>query len=589
MADNENKKKGFFSGVFDKIASKFKKAPQVEVQETPQPVEEEILPVEEVEEEIPVPVVEEKPAPAPVIPVIEKKPAEPAKPVVVEKPAPRVEEKPAPALFVKEKPVSVPEVKEEPKAAPRQEEKPISAPVIREKPKAAERPAVIPPPPAKEKISFIPFGKEKAAPEKKEEPVVKPAPAPVVKEASPVVAPKVELKPEPAPVVQPKPVIEEVKPVVQEAPPAPKPKEKPSFLPFFNKEKPAPEPAKEEPIPAAQDKQVAEEAEEEKPKAGFFDKLKPVNWFNRLKEGLDKTRKNLVFKMKGLFRLRESIDDDFWDELEEILLTADVGIDTTEYVIEQMKKAVEEHYIEKPEQLYEVMKDKLSVILDKGETEIVFNKNGLTVILVIGVNGVGKTTSIAKIANRYMQEGKQVLVAAADTFRAAAIEQLEVWGKRLDLEIIRHKEGADPSAVVFDAVSAAIARKADLLIIDTAGRLHSKVNLMKELEKIKKVIQKSVPDGPHETLLVLDSTNGQNAQVQARTFKESMPISGIVLTKLDGTAKGGIIISIVHELGIPIKFIGVGEGVYDLRPFEPRSFLDALFEDDTDKVPVSGS
>jgi fused signal recognition particle receptor len=539
MAENEPKKKGFFSGVFDKITSKFgKKTPQAEVQEISEAEEVSIS----IEAEPEIAIVEEK--------------------VVVE-PVVKIQQPSAPVIAIEEKPVQAP-------AAP---EKPVAAPIMAEKPIVREKPVVAPA--VKEKPAMIPFMTNKSAP-------------------APVAAPKAQEKPVSAPIA----------PVVQENPePAPAAKEKPSMIPFF-KAKPAPVPVvKEQPAPApvvqekpasvVQEKTTPDaapaEEEKSKPAGGFFDKIKPANWFNRLKEGLDKTRKNLVFKMKGLFRLRESIDDDFWEELEEILLTADVGIETTEYVIEQMKAAVNEHYIEKPEQLYEVMKDKLSLILDQGETELNTSSNGLTVILVLGVNGVGKTTSIAKIANRYMQEGKQVLVAAADTFRAAAIEQLEVWGRKLDLEIIRHKEGSDPSAVVFDAVSAASARKADVLIIDTAGRLHSKVNLMKELEKIKKVIQKTIPDGPHETLLVLDSTNGQNALVQARTFKQSMKITGIILTKLDGTAKGGIVISIVHDLGIPIKFIGVGEGVYDLRPFEARNFLDALFADDSEKVPVTGS
>jgi len=319
-------------------------------------------------------------------------------------------------------------------------------------------------------------------------------------------------------------------------------------------------------------------------KKGFFggvlEKFKPAGWFNRLKKGLEKTRKNFVFKMKGLFRLRNVIDDDFWDELEEILLTADVGIETTDFIIKKMKKAVDEHYIEVPSHLYEVMKNEIGAILEKEDTKMNICEDGLSIILVIGVNGSGKTTSIAKIANRLMQENKKVIVAAADTFRAAAIEQLEVWTRKLGLDIIKHKEGADPSAVVYDSVTAALARRADALIIDTAGRLHSKVNLMKELEKIIRVIKRSVPDGPQEILLVLDATNGQNALVQAKTFQKAMPITGIILTKLDGTAKGGIIISIVNELHIPVKFIGVGEGVYDLRPFESQYFLDALFSDD---------
>ncbi|MCD4783311.1 MAG: signal recognition particle-docking protein FtsY [Candidatus Eremiobacteraeota bacterium] len=319
---------------------------------------------------------------------------------------------------------------------------------------------------------------------------------------------------------------------------------------------------------------------------GVFDKLKPQNWFNKLKKGLDKTRKGFVFKMKGLFRLRDVIDDDFWDELEEILLTADVGMDTTEYIIEEMKEAVDEHYIEQPSHLYEVMKDKLSEIMEKENSDMIMNEDGLTIILVVGVNGTGKTTSIAKMANRYMQEGKKVIIAAADTFRAAAIEQLEVWTRKLDIEIIKHKEGSDPSAVVYDAVVASLARRADVLIIDTAGRLHSKVNLMNELQKIRKVIKRNCPEGPHETLLVLDATNGQNALVQAKTFQKAIDITGIVLTKLDGTARGGIIIAIVHDLNVPVKFIGVGEGVYDLRPFDARNFLDALFAEESEPAEV---
>ncbi len=320
-----------------------------------------------------------------------------------------------------------------------------------------------------------------------------------------------------------------------------------------------------------------EDSEEEPSKEGFLSKLKPSGWFYRLKQGLDKTRRNFVFKITGLFRLRNVIDEDFWEELEEILITSDVGLETTQFIVDSMKEAVEEHYISEPSHLLDVMKEKLAEIFEEHSSAMNVKPNRLNVIMVVGVNGTGKTTSIAKIANRFMMEGKKVIVAAADTFRAAAIEQLEVWGRKLGLDIIKHKEGSDPAAVVFDAVNAAKSRGADVLIIDTAGRLHSKVNLMKELEKIKRVVQKNVPDAPHETLLVLDATTGQNALVQARTFSQFVDVTGIVLTKLDGTAKGGIIIGIAHELGIPVKFIGVGEGIYDLRPFEARPFLDALF------------
>jgi fused signal recognition particle receptor len=309
----------------------------------------------------------------------------------------------------------------------------------------------------------------------------------------------------------------------------------------------------------------------------------PTGWFKKLSRGLDKTRKSFVFKMKGLFRLRNVIDEEFWEELEDILITADVGLETTEYIVGEMKKAVDEHYISEPSQLLEVMKEKLRSILDEKPAELNTQKNDLTVIMVVGVNGTGKTTSIAKIANRLKEQGKKVIIAAADTFRAAAIEQLEVWTNKVGLELVKHKEGADPAAVVFDAVNAAKARKADVLIIDTAGRLHSKVNLMKELEKIKRVIKRSVTDAPHETLLVLDATTGQNALIQTKTFREFVDISGIVLTKLDGTAKGGMIIGIVHEQGIPVKFIGVGETVDDLRPFESKQFIDALFSESDER------
>lgn len=319
---------------------------------------------------------------------------------------------------------------------------------------------------------------------------------------------------------------------------------------------------------------------------GFLDKLKPSNWFEKLKDGLEKTRKSFVFKMTGLFRLRNVIDEEFWEDLEDILIAADVGIPTTEFIVDEMQKAVDEHYISEPSSLLDKMKEELESILEEKSTHLDLAEEGLSIIMVVGVNGTGKTTSIAKLANRFMQEGKKVIIAAADTFRAAAIEQLEVWGRKLDLDVIKHEEHSDPAAVVFDAISAARARKADVLLIDTAGRLHSKVNLMKELEKIKRVIKRNYPDAPHETLLVLDATTGQNAMIQAKTFSQFVDVTGIILTKLDGTAKGGIIIGIMHELGIPVKYIGIGEGVYDLRPFSARYFLDALFaEDERENTP----
>ncbi|MFP4498943.1 MAG: signal recognition particle-docking protein FtsY [Vulcanimicrobiota bacterium] len=339
------------------------------------------------------------------------------------------------------------------------------------------------------------------------------------------------------------------------------------------KEKPIIEEPAEEKI-----EKNAPPAEEEK--KGFLSSFKPTQWIKKLTRGLEKTRKSFVFKITGLFKLRNVIDEDFWEDLEDILITADVGIETTTFIVEDMQRKVEEQYISDPSQLLEVLREELEKILGQKKQGLNLNPEGLSVIMVVGVNGTGKTTSIAKMANLLMQEDRKVLIAAADTFRAAAIEQLEVWGKKIGLDIIKHKEGADPAAVVFDAVSAAKARDVDVLIIDTAGRLHSKVNLMKELEKIKKVIRKNIPDAPHETLLVLDSTTGQNALIQAKTFSRTVDITGIVLTKLDGTAKGGIIIGIGHELDIPVKYIGIGEGVYDLRPFEASYFLDALFSEE---------
>jgi len=327
---------------------------------------------------------------------------------------------------------------------------------------------------------------------------------------------------------------------------------------------------KEEPLPTKQEKSAAQSDD------------RPRGWFARLKDGLSRTRKTFVFKMKGLFRMRNVIDEEFWEELEEILLTADVGLETTKFIVDQMREAIDEHYISEPAHLFEVLKEKLIAVMEEKPAVLNLKEGDLSVIVVVGVNGTGKTTSIAKIANRLMLEGKTVMIAAADTFRAAAIEQLEIWAKKIGIEIIKHREGADPAAVVFDAITAAKARKADVLIIDTAGRLHSKVNLMKELEKINRVITRIIPDGPHETLLVLDATTGQNALIQAKTFSQSVTLSGLVLTKLDGTAKGGIIIGIVHELGIPVKFIGVGEGVLDLKQFDAKSFLEALFAEDDD-------
>ncbi|MBQ7290761.1 MAG: signal recognition particle-docking protein FtsY [Clostridia bacterium] len=302
-----------------------------------------------------------------------------------------------------------------------------------------------------------------------------------------------------------------------------------------------------------------------------------MGFFDKLKAGLSKTKDAFVERINDLFRAFVEVDDDMMDELEEILITADVGVDATEMILDELRDRIAVNYITDPrvarEELFAIMR---SMIGDGAP--IAEEKGKMTVILVIGVNGVGKTTSIAKIANVMKKKRKKVVLAAADTFRAAAIDQLEVWADRVGVEIVRHTEGSDPAAVVFDAAAAAKKRDADVLIIDTAGRLHNKKNLMAELAKINRVVERELPDAVRETLLVLDATTGQNALIQAKEFKNAAEITGLVLTKLDGTAKGGIVISIKQMLGIPVKFIGVGEKMDDLEEFNARDFVSALFE-----------
>lgn len=298
--------------------------------------------------------------------------------------------------------------------------------------------------------------------------------------------------------------------------------------------------------------------------------------FNKLKERLDKTRKGFVDKVEGIFSRAGKIDEDLYEELEEILIQSDVGVDTSLELVENLRKTVKERKISDPLELKTIMRESITAML--GEESGLFSApEGPTVYLVVGVNGVGKTTSIGKLANRFKSEGKSVLIAAGDTFRAAAIEQLEIWGERANVDVIKQAEGADPAAVAYDAVQAAKSRKSDLLIIDTAGRLHNKVNLMKELNKIKRVIEKEIPSAPHEVLLVLDATTGQNALQQVKLFQEAADVSGIILTKLDGTAKGGVVIGIQGEAKVPVKLIGIGEGIDDLKPFVPQDFVEALF------------
>ena len=297
-------------------------------------------------------------------------------------------------------------------------------------------------------------------------------------------------------------------------------------------------------------------------------------FFDKLKDGLSKTRDNFTDKINEALNLAISIDDDLYDELEEILITSDIGMDTTLEIIERLKEKIRKEKINDVQMVKPAIKEVIRDMLLEGDDDEEDDEK--KVILVIGVNGVGKTTSIGKLAAKFKLEGKKVLLAAADTFRAAAIDQLEVWSNRANVDIVRHQEGSDPAAVVFDAVQAAKARNVDVLICDTAGRLHNKKNLMDELGKINRIIEKEYSGVKKETYLVLDATSGQNAVIQAKQFMEVCPITGIVLTKLDGTAKGGVVISIKRSLNIPVKYIGVGEGVEDLQKFDAESFAEAL-------------
>ena len=300
-------------------------------------------------------------------------------------------------------------------------------------------------------------------------------------------------------------------------------------------------------------------------------------FFKRLVEGLTKTRNNIVSGIDSIFSGFSSIDDDFYDEIEEILIMGDLGINATTSIIEDLKRKVKEQHIKDPAECKELLIESIKEEMNVGETAYEF-ENRTSVVLVIGVNGVGKTTSIGKLAGKLKDQGKKVVLAAADTFRAAAGEQLVSWANRAGVEIISGQEGSDPGAVVYDAIQAAKARHADVLLVDTAGRLHNKKNLMAELGKLNRIIEKEYPEAYRETLVVLDGTTGQNALAQAKEFKEVADITGIILTKLDGTAKGGIAVAIHSELGIPVKYIGVGESIDDLQKFDANQFVNALFE-----------
>ena len=300
------------------------------------------------------------------------------------------------------------------------------------------------------------------------------------------------------------------------------------------------------------------------------------SFFDRVKTGLEKTKNNFVKKVETIVIGYAEIDDDFLDDLEATMLTGDLGPKITTYLMKEIRRGVTEGIINNTSEVMPFMEERITEIL--GAQEEVLELHKPEVILVVGVNGVGKTTTIAKLAHYYAEQGKKVIIAAGDTFRAAASEQLSIWADRVGVSIVKHKEGADPAAVVFDACASAIAKEADLVIVDTAGRLHTKVNLMEELKKIGRVADKQIPGAPHQTLLVLDGTTGQNAVSQAKLFGEAVPVTGIVVTKLDGTAKGGVVISIKEELGVPVRWIGVGEQMDDLRPFNAKEFANALFD-----------
>lgn len=303
---------------------------------------------------------------------------------------------------------------------------------------------------------------------------------------------------------------------------------------------------------------------------------KKVNLFDRLKEGLTKAKQGITDRIDDVLKSYTKVDEDLLEELEEILITADVGVNTTMNIIDSLRNNIKSKGITDPLAVREELKLIVEEILTNENSKLDVETSP-TIILMVGVNGVGKTTTIGKLANRYKQEGKKVLLAAGDTFRAAAIEQLEVWSTRSNVDIIKHQEGADPGAVIFDAIKAAKARKVDLLICDTAGRLHNKTNLMNELGKVFKIVDKEFKEAKKEVLLVVDATTGQNAVSQAKTFKEVADITGIVLTKLDGTAKGGVVLAVKSEVDVPVKLIGVGEKVEDLQDFDAKAFSDALF------------
>ncbi|UST58619.1 signal recognition particle-docking protein FtsY [Pseudomonas moraviensis] len=458
-------------------------------------------------------------------PVVEQPPAipEPAP-----APAPAIEEEPAPIVLPIAEPVLQPEAEAEP-----------------ETPTAAELPLS----PAVEPWLTLPVAEEPVALVEEAAPHVTPViPAPVAEVAAP---------PVPEPVVEPAPVVAEpVAPVVQPSEPAPAPlAAAPVVAPIVPVEAPV-----ETPVEASRSEET---------KAGFF---------ARLKQGLSKTSASIGEGMASLFLGRKTIDDDLLDDLETRLLTADVGVEATTQIIQRLTQKVARKELADADALYKSLQAELAAMLKPVEQPLkIASQNKPFVILVVGVNGAGKTTTIGKLAKKLQLEGKKVMLAAGDTFRAAAVEQLQVWGERNKIPVIAQHTGADSASVIFDAVQAAKARGIDVLIADTAGRLHTKDNLMEELKKVRRVIGKLDADAPHEVLLVLDAGTGQNAINQAKQFNQTVELTGLALTKLDGTAKGGVIFALAKQFGLPIRYIGVGEGIDDLRTFEAEPFVQALF------------
>ncbi len=422
-----------------------------------------------------------------------------------------------------------------------------------------------------------------------------PAPAPTT-ESRPVAERDAERDAEPAPESEPETAAADAEPARVDAPEAdaapqavepvaetdaaaePEPEAEPAAA---AEPEPAPEPIVE-PEPEPEPESTPAPVETPKAEVREKPKAKKKGLFARMREGLGKTRANLTEGLAGLFLGRKQIDDDLMEELETQLLMADVGIEATTQIIDRLTDRVSRKELKDPQALYKALQEELAILLDgvTAPLELPPKGEGPFVILVVGVNGVGKTTTIGKLTQRFQREGRSVMLAAGDTFRAAAVEQLKVWGERNEVPVVAQHTGADSASVVYDALAAARARGVDVLIADTAGRLHNKAHLMEELKKVRRVMAKLDEQAPHEVMLVLDAGTGQNALSQAATFNEAVPVSGITLTKLDGTAKGGVIFALAQQLGTPIRFIGVGETLDDLRPFDAREFVDALFDRD---------